>query len=163
MLRVTVELLPGGREGSARTLSVAHIWNQGRSKKGNHYGIRLGSEAPDIEHNEQAYDKDNRTGELRNYPRWSASIWDLVARSLQRTLRTSPKQQSMGAFPQAVAELVPVFKSGDISYVRFQDMPDFVRPHFEKFMDHKTAPLVEEEDDPRGCAYSWDWKSFLGV
>lgn len=163
MLRVTVELLPGGRENSARTLSVAHIWRKRITKKGASYGIRLGSEAPDIDHKEQAYDEDNRTGELRYYPRWSASIWDLVARSLQRTLRTSPKQQTMGPFPQAVAALVPVLKSGDLSYVRFQDMPAFVRPHFEKFMDRKTAPLIEEEDDPRGCAYVWDWQSFLGT
>lgn len=163
MLRVTIELLPGGREQSARTLSVAHIWNKGISKKGAHYGIRLGSEAPDIDHNEQAYEKDNRVGELRNYPRWSASIWDLVARSLQRTLRTNPKQQSMGAFPQAMSELVPVLKSGNITYVRFQDMPDFVRPHFQKFMAHQTCPIIEEEDNPCGCAYSWDWQSFLGV
>lgn len=163
MLRVTVELLPGGREHAARTLSVAHIWNEGRSKKGAHYGIRLGREMPDIDHNAQAYDKDNLTGKLRHYPRWSASIWDLVARSLQRTLRTNSKQQSMGAFPQAIAELVPVLKSGDIPYVRFQDMPDFVRPHFQKFMGHQTVPIIEEEDDPHGCAYAWDWNNFLGV
>lgn len=163
MLRVTIEILPGGRESSARTLSVAHIWNKGSSRKGAHYGVRLGSEAPGIDHNAQAYDKDNLTGELRHYPRWSASIWDLVARSLQRTLRTSPQQQSMGSFPQAISDVVPVFKSGNLSYVRFQDMPDFVRPHFEKFMAYKTAPLVEEEDDPRGCAFVWDWHSFLGM
>ena len=30
MLRVTIELLPGGREASARVLSVAHIWNKGQ-------------------------------------------------------------------------------------------------------------------------------------
>lgn len=163
MLRVTVEILPGGREAGAKTLAVAHIWRKSLTKKGASYGIRLGAEAPDIDHNKQAYDKDNRTGELKNYPRWSASIWDLVARSLQRTLRTNPKQQSMGAFPQSIADVVPVFKSEGMSYVRFQDMPDFVRPHFEKFMDHKTAPLVEEEADPRGCAFVWDWHSFLGV
>lgn len=163
MLRVTVEILPGGREASARTLSVAHIWNKGNSAKGTNYGVRLGSDAPDIDHKSQAYDDTNRTGELRHYPRWSASVWDLVARALQRALRESPKQQSMGAFPTHIATLVPVLKSDTISYVRLCDMPDFVRPHFEKFLSHKTCPLIESEDDPRGCAYSWDWHSFLGM
>ena len=133
MLRVTVKLLPGGREA-----------------------------APDIDHKTQAYAIENKTGELRHYPRWSASIWDLVVRSLQRTLRTNPKQQSMGAFPQAIAALVPILKSGDVSYVRFEDMPDFVRPHFKKVMAKKTAPRIEGEDN-FGCAYSWDWKTFLGA
>ena len=163
MLRVTIELLPGGREASARVLSVAHIRNKGRSKRGSHYGIRLGSEDPGIDHKAQAYEDGNRTGELLHYPRWSASIWDLVARALQRTLRESPKSQTLGPFPKAIASMVPVLKSGDITYVRYQDMPDFVRLHFMAFMDHKTCPLIEEEQDPRGCAYSWDWNSFLGV
>lgn len=163
MLRVTIELLPGGRKEGAKVLSVAHIWNKGRGKTGFNYGVRLGSEAPGIGHAEQAYDASNKQGEVLDYPRWSESIWALVARGIQKTLRTSAKQQTMGSFPASIANRVPVLNSQGISYVRFQDIPDFVRPHFEAFMDHRTAPLIEEEEDPRGCAYSWDWNSFLGV
>lgn len=160
MLRVTIEILPSGQGKKARVLSVAHIWNKGCSKRGFIYGIRLGQESPAIDHQQQAYDAANRTGELRDYPRWSASIWDLVARGIQRTLRTQTAQQSLGPLPQSIADVVPVYQNDDIRYVRLQDMPDFVQSHFEAFLANQTVPIIESEG---ACAYVWDWHRFLGV
>jgi len=70
MLKVTVEILPDGRERGSRVLATAKI---GRIKSGPlaDYRVEL-SEEP---HGEIS-------GTLDAYPRYATSIWDLVARAV---------------------------------------------------------------------------------
>lgn len=77
MLRVTVELLPGGHEANREVLGVIEIWNDGTSQhpsKGN-YGAR-------------SYVKNTRRVArydpqvIVGYPRLSLSVWCLVRRAL---------------------------------------------------------------------------------
>ena len=72
MLRVTVELWPGGRESSKRVIATADI---GRVRSGaladykvRLEGMPLGMVGEDVI--------------VHDYPRWSASILDMVARCI---------------------------------------------------------------------------------
>ncbi len=66
MLRVTVELWPGGREAEKRAIATADI---GR--------IRNGALADYEVHLEEGLLGDvGDIATVREYPRWSASVWD---------------------------------------------------------------------------------------
>ncbi len=72
MLRVTIELWPGGRESSKRVIATADI---GRVRSGAlaDYKVRL-EEMPLGMVGEDVI--------VHDYPRWSASILDMVARCI---------------------------------------------------------------------------------
>lgn len=74
MLRITVELLPGGRELGRRTVAVADI---ARTRSGPHADYRIDLDEENLP---------SLSAELRDYPRWSASVWDLVARAISVAL-----------------------------------------------------------------------------
>ena len=160
MLRITVELLPYGDAQRARVLAKAFIWNKGRDKKGYRYGVHLtesGSMEPPSSPSEEH-------AEIRNYPRWSASIWDLVARALHRGMAPASRGYNLGPLPKALIDVVPVRTTADgLTYIRLADIPEFARPHFERFLCGQTCPLIESEPDPAGCAYVHDFHRFLGL
>jgi hypothetical protein len=63
MLRVAIELLPGGREIGKRTVGVAEIVNVGGGRRAD-YKVSLTADTCNAELN----------GMLEKYPRWTASV-----------------------------------------------------------------------------------------
>lgn len=147
MLRITVELLPNGRTEGRRVLAVGEI---GRTRSGASadYRVRFGEELL----------PDTMSGEVRDYPRWSASIWDLVARALCVALSGEEALPKRPTAPD-----VPIHRSSksDVPYVRLREIPEPARTFFAHNIRYSTCPVVSEEPDPLGCAYAWDWESFL--
>lgn len=85
MIRVTVELVPHGDEGRAKTLGRAIIHNVSRngstSTKGDYraavaHESRMATTADILTH-------PLRRGEVRDYPRLSYNVWRLVIRALR--------------------------------------------------------------------------------
>lgn len=60
---------------------------------------------------------------------------------------------------------LPTFKDKHgMAYARFEDLPKDEVIAFYKFLSGQTMPLVEEEKNPYGCFYPWDydnWKASL--
>ncbi|WP_028208570.1 hypothetical protein [Paraburkholderia nodosa] len=147
MLRVTVELWPSGRESDKRVIATADIC---RVADGVHadYEARL----------DEAGVGRVGTGHVRAYPRWSATVWDLVARSIAVALGGNAEE--LPSRPQLPE--VPVHTAvGGTRYVRLREIPEPVRTHFGHWLDGSTCPLIEEEPEPRDCAYWHDWVYFL--
>ena len=147
MLRVTVELFPGGRENGRSVLATADIT---RIKSGvlADYEVLL---------------RDRIVGEtdlatLREYPRYAASVWDLVARGIAAALAEGKEQ-----LPTRPVRLeIPIHKSTDgTPYVRMREIPEPTRTLFAHNLTGSTMTLIEGEPDPRDCAYAWDWEAFL--
>ncbi|CAG9180662.1 hypothetical protein [Cupriavidus pinatubonensis] len=146
MLRVTVELLPGGGLQGRRTLATADI---GR--------IRSGAVADYQIDMEEDLLATPWSGTLQDYPRWSASVWDLVVRSIAVAL--TGKEELL---PRPVQPRVPVHLSADrTSYIRLDEIPEPTRSYFAHNIRASARPIVGEAPDPLGCAYSWDWNDFL--
>jgi len=145
MLKVTVEILPEGRERGCRVLATAKI---GRIKSGPlaDYMVEL-SEEP---HGKMC-------GTLEDYPRYATTLWDLVARAVAVALTGKE------LLPQRPQQLnVPVrTSSGNTPYVRLRKIPEPARNLFEKRMVYSTRPVIEEDPMPMHCAYAWDWRAFL--
>lgn len=80
MIRVTVELLPRGREAGKRVLGVAMIANDGTGTldRGN-YKIRLSKWAPKVH-------ETWKRGSITNFDRKRRGPWDLIFRALQETV-----------------------------------------------------------------------------
>lgn len=140
MLRVTVELLPGGHLDGRRTLATANIWR-----------TRSGPLADyEFEMEEKLLPDSAWQGVLQDYPRWSASVWDLVARSVAVALSGKEELPARPALPQ-----VPVYDAeGGWPYVRFDDIPEPTRGFFIKNLCGSSVPGF-------GSAYVWDWEDFL--
>jgi hypothetical protein len=145
MLRVTVELLPGGRESGRRVLATAKI---GRVESGTPADYR-------VELREDVLG-DIGTATLRAYPRLSSTIWDLVARAVAVTLIG---REELPPRPQPLD--IPVRSAGGISYVRLREIPEPAASLFRKRIELSTRPLVERDPRPMDCAYAWDWLDFL--
>ena len=145
MLKVTVELWPGGRESSRRVLATADI---ARVKSGAHADYEV------VLHDEVLGDIGAAT--VHEYPRFAASVWDLVARGIAAALAGKEELP-----PRPQLPVVPVHKSGDLPYVRLREIPEPVRTLFARNMACSTCPVIEEDPQPMDCAYAWDWLDFL--
>ena len=145
MLRVTVELWPGGRESGSRVLATAKI---GRVKNGALADYR-------VELQEDVLGE-IATAALHDYPRYASTIWDLVARAVAVALTG---EEELPPRPQQLD--VPVRISGNTPYVRFREIPEPARSLFKKRMAFSTRPLIDEDPEPMDCAYAWDWRDFL--
>ncbi|CAE6807602.1 hypothetical protein [Paraburkholderia domus] len=145
MLKVTVELWPGGRESGSRVLATAKI---GRVKNGAlaDYKVEL---LEDVQ-------GEIATATLHDYPRYASTIWDLVARTVAVALTG---KEELPPRPQQLD--VPVRISGNTPYVRFREIPEPARSLFKKRMAFSTRPLIDEDPEPMECAYAWDWRDFL--
>jgi hypothetical protein len=150
MLRVTVELWPGGQESGRRVIATADI---GRIKDGALANYEVELQEKLLEH--------IGVGEIahvREYPRWSASVWDLVGRCIAAALNGGKEALP----PRPVLPEVPKHTSADgTPYVCMREIPEPARTLFAKNMSGSTCPLVEEDEEPRGCVYAWDWQAFL--
>ncbi len=143
MLRVSVELWPGGQKQGSTLLAVADI-ERTRSGVRSDYSVEL---FEDVVHRRWS-------GAVENYPRWSASVWDLVARSITSALSGSE------AMPKRPIQVVaPVHRFEGISFVRLQEIPQPARRFFEQSIQGKTRPVISGVSDP--CACAWDWVDFL--
>ncbi len=148
MLRVTVEILPGGDERGRRVLAYADISNIKSGPLAN-YKVRLSDEILG----------DIGTATLRGYPRMAATVWDLVVRSVAIVLTGKERLPTRPHLPN-----VPVHKSsGDrpIPYIRFREIPEPARALFKRNMRLSTCPVIDEDPEPLDCAYLWDWTAFL--
>jgi len=146
MLRVSVELWPGGQKQGSTLLAVADI-ERTRSGVLSDYSVEMWEDV--------VYRR--WSGAVENYPRWSASVWDLVARSIASALSGSE------ALPRRPIQVVaPVHRSAEgISYVRLREIPQPARRFFEQSIQGSTCPVISEVSDPMECAYAWDWVDFL--
>ena len=145
MLKVTVELWPGGRESGSRVLATAKI---GRIKNGALADYRV-----ELQEDVQG---EIATATLRDYPRYASSIWDLVARAVAVALTG---KEELPPRPQQLD--VPVHAVGNTSYVRLREIPEPARSLFQKRIAYSTRPLIDEDPEPMDCAYAWDWRDFL--
>jgi len=141
MLRVTVELIPVGRESGKRTLAVAEIANIGGASMA-HYHVELGDESPGL-----------KEADIREYPRWSASVWDLALRCISKALFG---EEQLPKRPTPVAELVPTYQDAGrhYPYVKVDGIPEPARREFGRRMSGSSVPFP-------GHAYQHDWLDFL--
>jgi hypothetical protein len=144
MLKVTVELWPGGLENGSRVLATARI---GRIKDGSLADYR-------VELSEEPHGK--ICGTLEDYPRYSVTLWDLVARAVAVALTG---KEELPPRPQQLD--VPVRTSGNTAYVRLREISEPARSLFEKRMTYSARPVIEEDPQPMDCVYAWDWTDFL--
>lgn len=77
MIVVKVELWPRGYRDSARSLGELHIWNDGTGteKRGNYKAQLYGKKLK----------KMGKNVELKDWPRKSKNVWDLVLEMLSRS------------------------------------------------------------------------------
>jgi hypothetical protein len=149
MLRVTVELWPGGRESGKRVIATADI---GRVKNGALADYEVELQEKLLEH--------IGVGEIahvRAYPRWSASVWDLVGRCIAAALNGG----SEALPPRPALPEVPVHTSEGLRYVRLREIPEPARTFFRRNLANSGRPLIESDPEPMDCAYSWDWADFI--
>jgi hypothetical protein len=148
VLRVTVELWPGGREGPKRVIATADI---ARIRDGEQadYQVRL------------AEDLLGGIGEFATvtaYPRWSATVWDLVARCIAASLNRGREELP----PRPVTPKVPVHTSlSGTRYVRIREIPEPTRTFFARNLSRSSRPEVLDDPFPTDCAYAHDWQDFL--
>jgi hypothetical protein len=146
MLKITVEILsPGQNHG--RTIATAKLGRLNRCA------------APDyvLELQEELYSHPERVT-IHKYPRFAASIWDLVARSIAVALTGEEKLP-----PRPKPLNVPVHHSGGTDYVRLDEMPEPVATLFRKRIEYSTFPVIEDDPSPMQCAHASDWADFLSA
>ncbi|MCC8402013.1 hypothetical protein LJ655_08920 [Paraburkholderia sp. MMS20-SJTN17] len=142
MLRITVELWPGGHEQRRRTIATASI---GRVHDGAFadYQATL---------SEELLGEVGDVALVRGYPRWSASVWDLVARGIAVALNNGA--EVLPARP--TLPVVQVHVSGDgVRYVWLGEIPEPAGTFFRHRLYGSTDPQP-------GCAYPHDREHFLG-
>ena len=145
MLRVTIELLPGGRDAGRKVLATANI---GQEKGGAlaDYCVEL--------HDELLGDVG--VGVVREYPRFATTVFDLVVRALAAGLTGG---EELPVRPQQVD--VSVHRVGDVEYVRLWEIPEPAQSIFRKRVARLPALVIEAESRPKDCAYASIWHRFL--
>lgn len=145
MLRITVELVPGGWENVKKTIAVAELHNVAGGAVAD-YMLFLSEDGV-------LFDENTR---IEKYPRWAAPVWDLVARAIAKSLTG---QERLPRRPEPVG--VPVHDSDGVKYVRLSELPEPARSAFAHRMRHSTCPVIEEDSSPMHCFYASDWTDFL--
>lgn len=149
MLRITIEI-ENPRTRSRRMIASGMIGNQARAELSDYIVVL-----------NEAFGrfKEQQAGAVMQYPRFGASVWDLVARALVATLYGS---EILPERPATVSSRVPVRKTPDgLTYVRLTDIPEPARAAFEYNLDSNASACPVIEGEPREIAYSWDLTSFL--
>lgn len=142
MLKVTVSIIPGGI-GVERQIGVMHISNVAGGALANYECLLT------------ADDSIPAHAEITAYPRWSVTVWDLVARAIAKTLSG---QERLPRRPVQVE--VPIHTDSDtgLQYVRMGDIPEPARTAFDRRMQGSTAPVISGETN---CVYADDWLRFI--
>lgn len=147
MLRVTVELLPGGHESGRTTLATVDIDNVGVDSLAD-YRVRVTDESAHL-----PTDK----GEVTDYARWAAPVLDLMARAIAITLT------GREGLPKRPTRLrIPFREHAGIRFVRMSDIPEPTRSAFRRRMRGAECPLIASEPNPRDVVYAQDWRTLLG-
>jgi hypothetical protein len=144
MLRVTIELLPGGREDRKRVIARAEIARLSDGPGGalSDYRVTLDDAMLGVV-GEQTV--------VRTYPRWATSVWDLVA----RCIATALNQGGEALPPRPAQPEVPVHTNdAGFRYVRFDEIPEPTRTFFDRSLTGAGIPAPD-------CAYAHDWFDFL--
>lgn len=148
MLRVTVELLPGGFDSIKRVIATADIARV-RDGATADYEVRLG---------EDLLCAVGERATVTEYPRWSASVWDLVARCIAASLNRGREELPR----RPVSPKVPVHTShSGTRYVRLREIPEPTRTFFAHNISESSRPEVSDDPLPTDCAYGDDWEDFL--
>ena len=144
MLRITVSIVPGG-VGPERKLGELHIANAGGGALADYECVLHSSDLP----------APVRT-RLTRYPRWSGSVWDLVARAISKALSGNER---LPRRPSPMRVPVHTHAESGIRYVRMADIPQPARSAFARHMLGATVPAIAGQKD---CAYARDWLDFIG-
>lgn len=83
MLRVTVQLVPGGLGGPVRTLAVAEIANVGGGAERGDYDARFYGGEPFADYERIGPDDLKNTSKVNGYARRTRNVWDLVTLALK--------------------------------------------------------------------------------
>lgn len=141
MLRVTIELLPGGRESDKRVIATADIARVSGSSLAD-YKVAL---------NEAVIGKVGESAMVRNYPRWASSVWDLVSRCIVAALNAGREE-----LPPRPTQPEVTIRTNDAGhrYVRLDEIPEPARTFFDQNL---TGSAIPDHD----CAYAHDWFAFV--
>lgn len=143
MLKITVSLVPGGI-GPEKKLGELRIANVAGGELAEYQFALVADDLPlPI------------AGKIEQYPRWSASVWDLVIRALAKGLYS---QEHLGMRPVPVRERVPIHEPDGLRYVCMAEIPEPAHTPFKRRMRHSTVPVIPGAGD---CAYAHDWQDFL--
>lgn len=141
MLRITVEFLPGGREREKRVIASGDIV---RTRDGELADY-------EVELRDSLLGDVGRIAHVRNYPRWSSYVWDLVVRCISAALNEGreslPSRPTLGAVPVHV-------RDDGVRYVQLDEIPEPARAYFRQKLAGSGIPRHD-------CAYAHDWMDFL--
>lgn len=141
MLKIVITLVPGGI-GPERHLGELLIGNVSGGMHSDYQCVLNGADLPSPLHTT-----------IRRYPRWSATVWDLVARAIAKSLSGTERLPQRPRTPN-----VQIHTNENIRYVRMAEIPEPARSVFERRMRGSTIPVIEGETD---CVYAWDWEGFI--
>ena len=144
MLRITVLLIPNGEEANARELARADIGNVSRGALAN-YRVRVS----------ETNVEGGKLCSIKEYPRWSASIWDLVLRAIAKA---QYGEEQIPPRPQLLE--IPMRRGDGYSYVRLADIPEPMRTAFSDNLDRRMSGMPPGDGTPGGCAFYVDWRDF---
>lgn len=140
MLRVTVELWPGGRETAKRVIATADI---SRVKDGASADYEVCLE-------EGLLGAIGDTARVRNYPRWSSTVWDLVARAITVALTGGKEELPVRpTLPDVAVQMIDGMRC-----VRLDDIPEPTRTLFAHNLAGSSVP-------GHSLAYAWDFEDFM--
>src|SRR5579872_6217085 len=137
MLRVTIELLPGGRESGKRVIATADI---SRVSGGALSDYRVALE-------DEVLGEVGERATVHRYPRWASSVWDLVVRCLAAALNQG--REALSPRP-AKPEVTVRMNDAGFCYVRLDEIPEPARTFFDQTLAGSGIP-------DHGCAYAHDW------
>ncbi|MGF6852954.1 hypothetical protein [Paraburkholderia sp. CI3] len=141
MLRITIELLPGGREDGKRVIATADI---ARVSSGALADYRVALD-------DAVLGQVGERATVRGYPRWTGSVWDLVARCVAAALNQG--REALPPRPASPQVTVHVNDAG-YRYVRLDEIPEPARTYFDRKLAGSGIP-------DHGCAFAHDWFDFL--
>ncbi|MBB5427487.1 hypothetical protein HDG40_005666 [Paraburkholderia sp. JPY158] len=140
MLKVTVELWPGGREAGKQVIATADIVR-----------VRDGARADyEVALKEGLLGSVGDVAFVCSYPRWSASVWDLVGRSISAALSGGKEELP----PRPVLPEVPVHVIDGMRCVRLADIPEPTRTLFAHNLAGSSVP-------GHNLAFAWDFEDFM--
>lgn len=145
MLCITIELLPGGSEHGRRVLASGEIARVTGGRLAT-YSVALSEES---------------LGSIGNcklvaYPRYAATIWDMVARCVAIAMTGHEQLPVRPGLPE-----VPVRRAGSVAYVRLSEIPQPARALFERNLQSSTQTLIAGVDESCDCVRLTLWESFL--
>lgn len=149
MLRITVEIEnPVTRK--RRLLASGAIGNQGGGEMSD-YVVALNEIVGSF--------TDRCSAEVKQYPRFATSVWDLVARSILTALYGS---ETLPERPVRVSLRVPVQQTpGGLRYVRIIDLPYPAANAFDHYLNTQPCSRPIIEDESFEIAYFGDLTDFL--